>query len=48
MTLISSAIKVGGGADPDSNIRLAGIIESAKKAGMYIKSVCANVNVPCS
>ena len=48
VTLISSAIKIGGGADPDSNIRLAGIIESAKKAGMYIKSVCANVNVPCS
>lgn len=34
VTLIASAIKVGGGPDPDSNIRLAGIIESARKAGM--------------
>ena len=34
MTLIVSAIKVGGGSDPDSNVRLAGIIESARKAGM--------------
>ena len=35
VTLIASAIKVGGGADPDSNIRLAGIIDSARKAGTY-------------
>ena len=34
MTLIASVIKVGGGPDPDSNIRLAGIIESARKAGI--------------
>ena len=32
--LIASAIKVGGGPDPNSNIRLAGIIESARKSGM--------------
>jgi hypothetical protein len=36
VTLIASAIKVGGGPDPDSNIRLAGIIESARKAGIWI------------
>ena len=35
VTLIASAVKVGDGADPDSNIRLAGIIDSARKAGTY-------------
>lgn len=33
VTLITSAIKAGGGPDPDSNVRLAGVIESARKAG---------------
>ena len=30
---IVSAIKVGGGADPDANVRLANVIDAAKKAG---------------
>ena len=33
VTLITSAIKAGGGPDPDSNVRLANVIESARKAG---------------
>ena len=33
MTLIVSAIKTGGGADPDANIRLASVMEAARKAG---------------
>ena len=40
VTLIASAIKVGpGGADPDSNVRLANIIESARKAGMSVDQI---------
>ena len=33
ISLIISAIKTGGGADPNSNIRLASILDVAKKAG---------------
>ena len=34
VTQIVSAIKVGGGADPDANVRLANVIDAAKKAGI--------------
>ena len=35
VTLIVSAIKTGGGPDPDANVRLASVIETARKAGIY-------------
>ena len=34
VTLIVSAVKTGGGTDPDSNFRLASVIESARKSGI--------------
>ena len=37
MTLIVSAMKTGGGPDPDVNVRLASVIETARKAGIYDK-----------
>lgn len=41
VTLITSATKAGGGSDPDSNIRLAGVIESARKAGTKKLASCS-------
>lgn len=35
VTLIVSAIKTGGGPNPDTNVRLASVLEAARKAGTY-------------
>lgn len=40
MTLIVSAIKTGGGADPDNNVRLASVMEAARKAGIDNNLLC--------
>lgn len=47
VTQIVSAIKTGGGSDPESNIRLASVIGTAKKAGKLRVCVCIHDMCVC-